>query len=214
MLSIWVAAAIGAAAAIGGGLLGGAAGKKEASKLRDWQAQQYAQRYQVTMADMRAAGLNPMLAYSQGPGQAPSGAQGDISGISGGFSSAGALAAQANIRKTQSANTKAQTLKVKEETVSAHQAARLSKMKADDYEKAGDSILGRQAVSAGRLGAAGYELATKPKPPRRAGKQEKIGPPKKSKRGVKWRSRKKGTTFGPGYKGLSFDEALRRMRNR
>lgn len=37
-------------------------------------AQQYATRYQTSVKDMEAAGLNPMLAYSQGPGSAPSGA--------------------------------------------------------------------------------------------------------------------------------------------
>lgn len=34
-------------------------------------AQQYATRYQTTVKDLQAAGLNPMLAYSQGAGSAP-----------------------------------------------------------------------------------------------------------------------------------------------
>jgi hypothetical protein len=38
-------------------------------------AQQYANRYQTTVKDMQAAGLNPMLAYSQGAGSAPTGQQ-------------------------------------------------------------------------------------------------------------------------------------------
>lgn len=38
-------------------------------------AQQYASRYQTTVKDMQAAGLNPMLAYSQGAGSAPTGQQ-------------------------------------------------------------------------------------------------------------------------------------------
>jgi hypothetical protein len=37
----------------------------------DWSAQQYATRYQTTVADLTKAGLNPMLAYSNGPGNAP-----------------------------------------------------------------------------------------------------------------------------------------------
>jgi hypothetical protein len=36
-----------------------------------WSAQQFATRYQTTVKDLTAAGLNPMLAYSQGPGNAP-----------------------------------------------------------------------------------------------------------------------------------------------
>ncbi len=36
-----------------------------------WSAQQYATRYQTQVKDLQAAGLNPMLAYSQSPGSAP-----------------------------------------------------------------------------------------------------------------------------------------------
>ena len=36
-----------------------------------WSAEQYATRYQTTVADLTKAGLNPMLAYSNGPGNAP-----------------------------------------------------------------------------------------------------------------------------------------------
>jgi hypothetical protein len=40
-----------------------------------WSADQYARRYQTMTADLKAAGLNPMLAYSQSPGQAPTAQQ-------------------------------------------------------------------------------------------------------------------------------------------
>lgn len=40
-----------------------------------WSAQQYATRYQTQVADLKAAGLNPMLAYTQSPGTAPSAQQ-------------------------------------------------------------------------------------------------------------------------------------------
>jgi hypothetical protein len=36
-----------------------------------WSAEQYAKRYQTMTADLKSAGLNPMLAYSQSPGSAP-----------------------------------------------------------------------------------------------------------------------------------------------
>lgn len=37
-----------------------------------WNAEQYATRYQTQVKDLQAAGLNPMMAYSQSPGTAPS----------------------------------------------------------------------------------------------------------------------------------------------
>lgn len=46
-----------------------------ANKANQFSAQQYATRYQTTVKDLTAAGLNPMLAYSQGAGSAPSGQQ-------------------------------------------------------------------------------------------------------------------------------------------
>jgi len=46
-----------------------------AHEANQFSAQQYATRYQTTVKDMTAAGLNPMLAYSQGVGSAPSGQQ-------------------------------------------------------------------------------------------------------------------------------------------
>ena len=46
-----------------------------AEQAQAFSAQQYATRYQTTVADMKAAGINPMLAYGSGPGNAPSGVQ-------------------------------------------------------------------------------------------------------------------------------------------
>lgn len=45
----------------------------EAQKLRDWQTNMANTSYQRAMADMSAAGLNPILAYSQGGANVPSG---------------------------------------------------------------------------------------------------------------------------------------------
>jgi len=46
-----------------------------AAEANRFSAEQYANRYQTTVKDLQAAGLSPMLAYSQGAGSSPSGAQ-------------------------------------------------------------------------------------------------------------------------------------------
>ena len=48
---------------------------EQAQLNRDWQERMASTRYQRTMADMRSAGLNPILAYQQGGGPLPGGAQ-------------------------------------------------------------------------------------------------------------------------------------------
>lgn len=64
-------------------LLGGerrnAAAADQAAAANAFSAQQFATRYQTTVKDMEAAGLNPMLAYSQGGGSPPSGQQAQMS---------------------------------------------------------------------------------------------------------------------------------------
>jgi hypothetical protein len=66
---------LGPLIAAGGELLSGFLGNRAADKRQDdaqaFSADQFARRYQITTEDMKAAGLNPMLAYSQGGGNAP-----------------------------------------------------------------------------------------------------------------------------------------------
>lgn len=53
----------------------------EAHKKRVWDEQMRATQYQTAVGDLRAAGLNPMLAYSQGGAGMPSGATGSAGSV-------------------------------------------------------------------------------------------------------------------------------------
>jgi len=61
-----------AAANLVGSYMTNEANKDIAQSNNQWSAEQYAKRYQTQVADLQAAGLNPMLAYNQSPGSAPS----------------------------------------------------------------------------------------------------------------------------------------------
>jgi hypothetical protein len=56
-----------------GGIFSNQSNRDIANQTNQFSAEQYAKRYQTTVKDLQAAGLSPMLAYSQGAGSAPSG---------------------------------------------------------------------------------------------------------------------------------------------
>lgn len=66
-----VASTIGAGLSFLGGSNTNQANIDVANANNQWSAQQYATRYQTQVKDLEAAGLNPMLAYMQSPGSAP-----------------------------------------------------------------------------------------------------------------------------------------------
>jgi len=80
-MSVFDAITPGVGATIGAGLgflgtqLTNDANADRADQANAWSAAQYASRYQTMTKDLQAAGLNPMLAYSQSPGSAPTAQQ-------------------------------------------------------------------------------------------------------------------------------------------
>lgn len=78
---------------------------------QNFSAQQYATRYQTTVKDMQAAGLNPMLAYGQAPGNSPGG----VVASSNATPSLGSSYNQSTIASAQEANLAANTRKTNAE---------------------------------------------------------------------------------------------------
>lgn len=94
-----------------------------ADQANAWSAAQYASRYQTMTKDLQAAGLNPMLAYTQSPGTAPTAQQvtfqNPAASATQGFQQIGsAQQANAEVEKTQHLNEQidATVDKIKEET--------------------------------------------------------------------------------------------------
>jgi len=100
---------IGPLIAAGGSLLSGHLNNQAAARRQEdaqaFSAQQFASRYQTTVRDMQAAGLNPMLAYTQGGGNAPT----SSAASSAGYGDLGQTMTQAKMASAQVANIDADT---------------------------------------------------------------------------------------------------------
>lgn len=109
-----IAGGLSAAASFFGGERRNAAQADQAASANAFSAQQFATRYQTTVKDMQAAGLSPMLAYSQGGGAPPSGQQAAMSDTMTPAVDAGRSAymakAQADVLRAQVENVEADTV--------------------------------------------------------------------------------------------------------
>lgn len=138
-----VAAAVSAGANIVGGLFGlsGASSANKANRdiAREqmaFQRQMSNSSYQRAVRDLKLAGLNPALAYSQGGATTPGGAstkmENTMAPLAEGVQSAGAVALQAQLQKAQIANLNAQSQKT---LVEANQVSLESKLRVGDLSK-------------------------------------------------------------------------------
>lgn len=141
------AAAIGAGGNILSGLLSGRATSTAAKRAADL----YKRRYQITMRDMRRAGLNPILAYQQGVGQPPNVAAAQVpnylQGVVSSAVAAGRAVNEIKLLKSQDEQSKSQAkfldkgslLRVEEINVARRQvereAATTQNIKADTAQK-------------------------------------------------------------------------------
>lgn len=125
IISAGISAVGGIIGGIGGSVLGSLSSQKQAKDQRRFIERMRATAYQATMADMRAAGLNPILAYKTGPtpiGSAAMGMTPDFGqAIASGVTSA-ARAAKVGLERKQ---IRATTAKTKREALRTEFQARI-----------------------------------------------------------------------------------------
>lgn len=121
-MSLAAANIFGSALGFVGGLMQQEWASDEATVARDFQMNMSNTQYQRAVADMKAAGLNPMLAYHQGGAGTPAGAQAAGTNNPGAAAAAGlTTAAQIDLLEAQAEKTRAEAIteKMRPENVKA-----------------------------------------------------------------------------------------------
>lgn len=113
------AAVAGVGLGIADTMLGSRLGLKAQHQAQDFSAQQYAQRYQTQVADLKAAGLNPMLGYASGAGGQPSSsaAPAQRSDMAGNFLQSQLATAQSALMLEQAKKTQAEKTNIETDTL-------------------------------------------------------------------------------------------------
>lgn len=126
----------------------------EAQKNRDFQERMRSTQYQTAVGDMKAAGLNPMLAYSQGGAGTPSGGAASASGMP----QIGNKAAAA-IQAAQGAQT-VENMKASEQNIEMDTAVKRSELYKNQAETTRiEAETGRTKNSAGQIEAETQKVA-------------------------------------------------------
>lgn len=162
---------VSGAASFFGGREANAANQQSAREQMQFQQDMSSTAYQRAMADMKKAGLNPILAYKQGPASSPTGQSYRAQNVLGATANS---AVDAYSKTTAAQNTKADTKlkgsdnalrkeqlnRAKHETNSAHSTARKNKMEAEMAESHGPSALGKGIGSIERMFETWYNRIT------------------------------------------------------
>jgi hypothetical protein len=116
------------------------AARKEAQRNRDFQERMRNTAYQAATKDMRKAGLNPILAYRQGPASSPSGSVAQIPDLTKAVSEAGSTAQSTFSAMQQARQVMAQTKVMEQQAKKVEAEAKILGPRAELYEEATAAI--------------------------------------------------------------------------
>jgi len=144
----------GAVLDFAGGLIRNQSEKKEAKRNRAFQEQMSSSAYQRSMADMKKAGLNPILAGKLGGASTPGGSKANIGNV---FDNAA--------QKMQtSALTRAAVDRATSEAASARELAEQKRLDTEFYKKTGMSPAQVQYSPMNQLGSKAADVVFNPRP--------------------------------------------------